>query len=312
MTEFGLIDLLRHRFADIPNQGFEGIGDDCAIYPINAEESLVISCDTLCEDIHFLGNKISAEELARKSLTVNLSDVAAMGAQPIASMLALSLPSSCSEEWVKEFIEGYHALSFQYGVPLIGGDTTASNGGISLTVTIFGRIATANIKRRSAAVAGDIIMVTGELGVSAMGLEDILSGNSSTSAAHCHLNPPVQVEEGVWLGKQASVHAMMDISDGLASDIRHILNASCKSAIIDIDNIPVYGSIEKALCGGEDYRLLFTVDADDAERLTSHFEQQFGYRPYCIGTITESQPASIEWREGGHRIEKSFEGFTHF
>lgn len=312
MTEFGLIDYLRQHFADIPSNGFEGIGDDCAIYPMANEQSLVVSCDALCEDIHFIKSQITAAELARKALTVNLSDIAAMGARPIASMLALTLPKESSEEWIKEFIDGYHSLSLQYGVPLIGGDTTASKSGIMLAVTIFGIAPDANIKRRSAAKVGDAIMVTGTLGESAAGLEDILSGRTSTSAAHCHLNPPVQVEEGIWLGEQSEVHAMMDISDGLASDLKHILTESHKAATIDLDNIPAYDSIEKALCGGEDYRLLFTVAADKAEHIAVQFQQRFGYPLYHIGTITDNAPGSIEWRRDKKPIEADFKGFTHF
>lgn len=312
MTEFGLIDRIRQRFADIPDNGFEGIGDDCAVYPLDDKHSLVVSCDTLCEGIHFLGNAISATELARKALTVNLSDIAAMGAEPIASMLALSLPKDCTAEWIDEFIEGYHSLSLQYGVPLIGGDTTASNDGITLTVTIFGRTLTSNLKRRSAASTDDIIMVTGELGLSAAGLAEILSGNVSTAAAQRHLNPPLQVEEGIWLGKQPSVHAMMDISDGLASDLRHILRASHKAATIDIDRIPTTTTIKNALCGGEDYRLLFTVAKRDAERLSEEYFAHFGTALYPIGTITEGDTPAIEWRQNGKIVDDTFEGFTHF
>ena len=238
MTEFGLIDTIRDMFAAIPRNGFDGIGDDCTVFPLGSGESLVFTADLLAENIHFLRRATSARELGRKSLAVNLSDVAAMGARPIATLLSLAIPHDLPEGWIEDFMEGYRDLSAQYDVGLVGGDTTASDSGLVVNVTAIGRIADSHIKRRSDARPGDLIAVGGSLGESGAGLRDILAGRYDTPLAQIHRNPAPQVAEGIWLGERPEVHAMMDISDGIASDLRHILHQSGVGAEVDTECIP--------------------------------------------------------------------------
>lgn len=263
MTEFGFIDHIKELFAALPDNGFEGIGDDCAVLPVGEGESLVFTTDMLAEGVHFLRPATSPRELGRKSLAVNLSDVASMGARPVATLLSLSLPADTAGTWAEEFMLGYRELSEAFGVTLAGGDTTRSAAGITINVTAIGRIADAHIKRRSGARPGDAILVAGELGLSGAGLHDILAGRYDTPAAAAHRNPLPQVAEGIWLGARSEVHAMMDLSDGLASDIRHIMERSGVGAAIDIGRIPLAqgADVETAACGGEDYKLLLTADA---------------------------------------------------
>ena len=314
MTEFGFIESLRELFSTLPDNGFEGIGDDCAVYPLECGDALLFTSDTLNENIHFLRSAATPEEIGAKSLMVNLSDVAAMGAQPIATLLAISLPADISEEWAKRFVDGYRRVSAQYGVPLIGGDTTSSSEGIVINVTAIGRTHLSHVKRRSEAQAGDIIFVGGVLGGSAAGLRNILEGKSDTKAAHLHHNPQAQIAEGVWLGERPYVHAMMDLSDGLASDLRHILKASNVGAVVDIENIPTHedATTEDAVCGGEDYKLLFTVDKESVEEFRTQFSERFGYTPYAVGSIIESEQHEIEWREKGELFYPDWRGFSHF
>lgn len=314
MTEFGFIESLREQFSVLPDNGFEGIGDDCAIYPLEGGDALLFTSDTLIENIHFLRDAATPEEIGAKSLMVNLSDVAAMGAQPVATLLAISLPANISEEWVKRFIEGYRQVSVQYGVPLIGGDTTSSTEGIVINITAIGRTQQSHIKRRSAAHVDDTIFVGGVLGGSAAGLRNILEGSTDTEAAHLHHNPQAQIAEGVWLGKHSCVHAMMDLSDGLASDLRHILKASKVGAVINIEKIPTHkdATIEDAVCGGEDYKLLFTVDEKSVEEFCTQFQERFGYTPYAVGHIIKSESYDIEWREGDKVFYPNWQGFSHF
>ena len=269
MTEFGFIDHIKELFAALPDNGFEGIGDDCAVLPVGEGESLVFTTDMLAEGVHFLRPATSPRELGRKSLAVNLSDVASMGARPVATLLSLSLPADTAGTWAEEFMLGYRELSEAFGVTLAGGDTTRSAAGITINVTAIGRIADAHIKRRSGARPGDAILVAGELGLSGAGLHDILAGRYDTPAAAAHRNPLPQVAEGIWLGARSEVHAMMDLSDGLASDIRHIMERSGVGAAIDIGRIPLAqgADVETAACGGEDYKLLLTADAAAADRL---------------------------------------------
>ena len=125
MTEFGLIDRIRDLTAALPSNGFEGIGDDCAVLPLGNGESLVFTSDLLVEEVHFLRRATSARELGGKALAVNLSDVAAMGARPVATLLSLALPPETMEGWAEAFAEGYRDLAARYGVALVGGDTTA-------------------------------------------------------------------------------------------------------------------------------------------------------------------------------------------
>ena len=313
MSEFGLIEHIARLFADVDHRGWEAIGDDCTVLPVGGDEALIITTDMLVEGVHFLREATTAEELGRKSLAVNLSDVAAMGLPAVATLLSVALPSNAGEEWAKEFIAGYHSLSKEQGVALVGGDTTASEDKIVINVVAVGRGPLSNVKRRSAAKAGDVIYVGGELGASALGLRDILSGKVDTPNAELHRQPMAQSQEGVWLGGRAEVHAMMDLSDGLASDLCHILRASHCAAEIFVENIPaVEGDVESAVCGGEDYKLLFTVADDMVEDFERDFEAQFGYRPYRIGRITESVKPEIIWLNKGERITPQWRGFTHF
>lgn len=310
MTEFGIIDYIKELFQAVPTNGFEGIGDDCAVLPIGNGESLVFTSDMLVEGVHFLRHATSATELGHKSLAVNLSDVASMGALPTASLLSISLPKDATGSWVEEFAQGYQALSAKYNVALVSGDTTASTSAIVINVTAIGRVKDCAIKRRSDALTGDVIFVSGELGESGMGLKDILAGNYDTPQARTHRNPTPQVAQGLWLGARNDVHAMMDISDGVASDIRHIMARSGVGAQIDTDKIPTKTDIGTALCAGEDYKLLFTADSPTAASLTEDFHKHFGTEIYPIGRIIEGD--SLVWLQDGKPSEHHWQGYRHY
>ena len=312
MTEFLFIEEVSKRFADLPAHGFEGIGDDCAVLPVGDVEALLFTADLLAEGVHFLRAATSARELGRKSLAVNLSDVAAMGGRPVATLLSLSLPADATEDWAQEFMEGYHESSKKFGVALVGGDTTRSEGGIVINVTAIGRADLDRIKRRSDARAGDTIFVTGELGASGAGLQDILAGRCDTPLAALHRNPQPAVAEGIWLGGRSEVHAMMDLSDGLASDIGHILERSHCGAAIDTERIPVAAGADTRLaaCGGEDYKLLLTADSAAAEQLMHDFQEAFGVPLYPVGRIVEG--SELVWLRDGQPIQLGWTGFSHY
>lgn len=312
MTEFGFIDHIAALFAALPANGFEGIGDDCAVLPVGGGESLLFTADLLVEGVHFLRERTTARLLGRKSLAVNLSDVAAMGARPVATLLSLALPAEVTDGWAEEFIAGYRELSEEFSVALVGGDTTRSAGGITIHVTAIGRAADDRIKRRSAAKAGDVILTAGELGASGTGLRDLLAGRTDTPAAAIHRDPRPQVAEGLWLGARREVHAMMDLSDGLASDIRHIMERSGVGAELDTALIPVAaGSDPKtAACAGEDYKLLLTADPDASERLAADFRAAFGTPLYRVGRITDG--GGLVWLREGRPVELDWQGFSHY
>ncbi|UKI39338.1 MAG: thiamine-phosphate kinase [Alistipes putredinis] len=252
--------------------------------------------------VHFLREAASAEEIGYKALAVNLSDVAAMGARPVATMLSIAVPPDCGKDWAFGFVDGFRNLSRQYDVALIGGDTVGSSHGITINVVAIGKIDNRCIKRRRDAKAGDVIVVNDFLGDSAAGLADVLGGRYHTPEARIHHHPVPQIDEGIWLGGRTEVHAMMDISDGLFSDLPHILELSHTGACVQIDRIPTRRTIEQAVCGGEDYKLLFTADADRFESLAADYKVRFGSELHPVGRITsETGKAALDERRKRNR-----------
>ena len=312
MTEFELIARIGQLFAGVPPNGFEKPGDDCTVLGIGGGESLLFTADLLNEGVHFLRRATSARELGGKALAVNLSDIAAMGGRPVATLLSLALPPDAGETWAEEFMEGYRALSERYGVALVGGDTTRSGQGITINVTAIGRAPLSCIKRRSAARPGDVLFTTGALGASGAGLRDLLAGRLDTPAAVEHRNPRPQVEEGLWLGMRREVHAMMDLSDGLASDLRHILDRSGVGAEVLLERVPVAegSDLQTAACGGEDYKLLLTADAEGAGQLADEFLKRFGSPLHPLGRITDTR--ELVWLQNGNPVPLDWHGFTHY
>ena len=312
MTEFGFIDSIKTLFAPLPDNGFEGIGDDCSVLSVGGGESLVFTADLLTEGVHFLRTATSPRELGRKSLAVNLSDVAAMGARPVATLLSIALPADAADAWAAEFMLGYRELSEEFGVTLAGGDTTRSLSGLTINVTAIGRAADAHLKRRSDARPGDVIFTAGELGTSGAGLQDILAGRCDTPAAAVHRNPQPQVAEGIWLGSRPEVRAMMDLSDGLASDLKHILDRSGVGAEVAVEQIPAApgADVRMAACSGEDYKLLLTAAPEAAERLAADFRIRFGTPLHSIGRIT-SGPGLV-WLRNGKPEPLDWHGFEHY
>ena len=232
-----------------------------------------------------------------------------MGAAPVASFLSLSLPPGVTGVWIDAFLAGYHALSTQFGVPLLGGDTTSARDRLTVSVTAIGRAENTHLKRRGDAKPGDRIFVTGYLGDSAQGLQDMLSGRDTPFIA-LHNKPEPFVNEGIWLGGRNEVHAMMDISDGIASDLLHILQMSGVGAEVSLDMIPTNTPIELAVAGGEDYKLLLTADVGAAARLAEDYKAKFGEPLYEIGRIVAGE--EIRWLDRGNPVLLEYEGFAHF
>ena len=315
LGEFGLIDRIR-KMTSVPDPSWVGIGDDCAVIPLSPEtggapaSDLLVSTDMLVEGTHFLMEDISPRQLGWKSAAVNISDIAAMGGKPIATFLSLALPKTLPEQWMQEFMEGYNGISEKYGAALLGGDTTCSPDRICINVTVLGTCPRGKAKLRSAARPGDLVCVTGTLGDSAAGLKLILGGQKGAAPRLMdrHYTPTPRVEEGLALSCLPGVHAMMDISDGVGSDLRHILDESGVGARIDTGKLPISKELqalcsekgwdpkELALSGGEDYELLFTMDPQETPDI-----------PYTvIGEITANP--TVTW-EGGSR---DYMGYKHF
>lgn len=317
LGEFGLIDRIRSRFP--APSGITGIGDDCAVIPQRRGCDTLVSTDMLVEGTHFLREDISPYDLGWKSAAVNLSDIAAMGGRPTATFLSLALPASLEPGWIEAFMNGYADISGRFDTALLGGDTTASPDRICINVAVLGECPSGKARLRSSAMSNDLICVTGPLGDSAAGLKAILQGVERDADVQRlierHYRPMPRVSEGLELASNLYVHAMMDISDGISSDLEHILEASDLFAEIDADAIPL-SAVLKRVCkrygwdplalaagGGEDYELLFTCSRQAEMVLTTpHF---------VIGRILSARPGPgrrITWRGG----TPSSAGFDHF
>jgi len=272
LSEFGLIA----RFFTQPLKNAVnqlGIGDDCALLNIPTGYQLAVTTDTMVEKVHFFSH-VQPYELGHKLLAVNLSDLASMGAQPVAVTLALTLPC-INEAWLTDFSAGFLALAKKHNVDLIGGDTT--QGHLTLTVQAFGLIPTGGALLRSAAQVGDLIYVTGTLGDAGLGLK-IKQGyvcDNPTKALLQFNQPQPCVAEG--LAIRPFAHACIDISDGLAADLGHILEKSAVGATLDYDLLPLSAPVQRyieqtgdwelPLTAGDDYQLCFTVSPENAPLL---------------------------------------------
>ena len=308
--EFELIDRIRRSFS--APAGMTGIGDDCAVIPQSSDKDLLVSTDLLVEKVHFLLDKICAYDLGWKSAAVNISDIAAMGGLPVATFLSLAVPENLDDEWMDGFMKGYSAVSDRFSVSLLGGDTTGSPNQLCINVAIIGECARGAAVLRGAARPGDSICVTGNLGDSAAGLKCLLGNiDDFPGLVNAHCRPYPRVKEGLSLSETAGIGAMMDISDGVASDIRHIMSESKVGARIDVSGLPLSSDLkaacgrfgwdpaELALCGGEDYELLFTC-RKGADIRIEHT---------VIGEIVEG--SELIW-EGRNAAGKDYRGFEHF
>ncbi len=264
MSEF---DLIRTFFADIGPRRTDvalGVGDDCALLTIPAGACLAVSIDTLAAGIHFFPDCDPAT-IGHKSLAVGLSDLAAMGAEPAWSTLALTLPSG-DESWIRAFSAGFSTLSDAHGIRLVGGDTT--RGPLSVTVQVHGLVPTGFAVRRGGARPGDLVVVSGTLGDAGLALRGLLAGAEIDPWLRHRLECPTpRVELG--LGLRGLATAMIDLSDGLAGDLGHILAASKVGAELDLARLPLSppvadvvartGDWSLPLSSGDDYELCCCV-----------------------------------------------------
>jgi len=327
LGEFGFINDIATPFLKNLKQNITGIGDDCAVIPLNETHSQIVTTDMLVENTHFLRDKISAYDLGYKSLAVNLSDIAAMGGKPQSAFISLAIPSGITVEWLEEFYEGLGNLATSSGTMILGGDTTKSPSGFIVNIAVIGVVGNDQVKLRSMAKPGDYICVSGKLGDSACGLQLSLQNKPVMSASEkqllqAHNLPRPHLEEGRWLGSQAAVHGMMDVSDGVDSDIKRIMEQAKVGAEINLDELPIsqnttelskkYGwdKIRFAVAGGEDYCLLCTVDAQEHEKLNKDFQNEFGRELFRIGSITNSN--DLKYYKHGEEVTLADHGFDHF
>lgn len=320
LSEQSIIRFLAHEIS-LPQQ-VHGIGDDAAVIERHGECD-VITKDLLIEDQHFRLRYYTPQQLAKKALHVNLSDIAAMGATPRYIFLGLGIPQSLSPDWLTEFLHHFKIACQHANVYLLGGDTTHSPNGLFISITAIGQASPTHIKYRSGAVRSDIICLLGYAGDSHAGLL-LLERNIADFDAlkACTLSPSALIAEGLWLSKQSSVTAMLDTSDGIYIDLKKLCDASKVGAVLHINALPLspllpsacealhISPIECALIGGEDYGLLFTVKKEAYDALSTAFQKEFNTPLTAIGEITDSNHLELMQHDAPYAFH--YKPFSHF
>lgn len=275
--ELAILSTIRARAAGIPHRGVRlGIGDDCALLRLKADEELAVTTDLSIEGRHFRLNWHPPESVGHRTLARGLSDLAAMGASPVAAFLSLGLPrhltqpgkasGATSASWVDRFLDGLLNLAVEYDVPLAGGDLAESPIAIA-DIVLTGSVPKKQALLRGGTKAGDRVFVTGSLGGAAAELAALAKSprkfarKTIASQNSPHLYPQPRVAQGLWLRKRGLASAAMDVSDGLSTDLAHLCEESNCAAEIDAEALPLGAgaTLELALHGGEDYELLFTA-----------------------------------------------------
>ena len=318
MNEFSLINSF---FKCIPHHREDvifGIGDDASCLQIAKGQQLLVSCDTLVADVHFLSSW-PAYDIACKAVMVNVSDIAAMGGSPCWLTLALTLPT-VDANWLQQFSQGLKDSLSRYNIALIGGDTT--HGPLSMTLTIHGLIPEGKAVRRSGAASGDKIYVSGELGAAALAVaclesQDQINALDNAIFMKKQLHPVPRVD--LIHDLQCYATASIDISDGLSADLNHICEASHVGACLSLERIPVHPLVKKyrgsnaldfALSGGDDYELCFTVAPKNEEQLLKSLVKA-GLTCYCIGVIEEKLGMRAKM-SSGEIVPLDVRGYNHF
>ena len=305
----------------------KGIGDDCAVLRKDNKKCFLVTTDTLIEGVHFDLAWHPPFLLGRKTAAVNISDIAAMGGQPRFALLSMAFPVA-APAWLDEFLAGFIGMLQEYDIHLVGGDTVKSPNDISITVTVIGEAAEGTISYRAGAVCDDLVFVSGALGNAAAGLALCRAGIPDDGLKQwqqlvgAHLDPQPQVQLGIMLAESGLVHAMMDISDGLATDLSHICTESGTGAEIIKEKLPISEELKSAagklvtpvldwiLKGGEDYQLLFIIPPEHEQDVCNLVREKKGQEIFCIGKIIESP--GIFLVDGLSRKDVSYQGYDHF
>lgn len=309
MNEFDLIAQLTRALPTNPSV-VTGAGDDCAVLDMGAPDRLLLfKTDAVVEGFHFT-RETPPEKIGRKALARGLSDIAAMAGAPTAALVTIALPEGYDPGVVGRIYDGMNALAREHGVAIVGGETTTNPERLLISIALIGSVARGKVVLRSGAKAGDAIFVTGDLGGS-------LAGKN--------LDFEPRLAEARWLADRFSIHAMMDLSDGLAGDLRHILKASGVGAELSKSAIPISRAARArarentsakpaplaALTDGEDFELVFTLASRDAVKLLDAWRKKFPeLKLSCIGKIVAGEGIQIRDKSGSHRL--AAHGYEHF
>jgi len=323
--EFGLIQRIRSSLRAFQQGAVVGIGDDTAVVEVSSGDLLLFTSDTLVEDIHFKWDYTSLRELGWKALAVNISDIAAMGGSPTYCLVSLGLSKDKETSLVDELYEGLKEVASLSKVGIIGGDLVYSSV-FFITISLLGQAKREEIILRSGAQEGDLIYVTGELGTAAAGLaclekSSLLIGQSvRESLIERHLKPFPRLREGQEIGRRRIASAMIDISDGLASDLTRLGKESDKGAVVWEEKLPVAPSsktvaktlkqsfLKWVLYGGEDYELLFTVPPNKRKLV----QEELDFSCSLIGEVVDKREGISIINKRGTRTRIEGGGYDHF
>lgn len=330
--EFGLIERIARLLPEAGPDVVVGIGDDVAVLRTSGPDYLLATCDTQVEGVHFLREAITPHQLGCKVVAINVSDIAAMGGNPSWALVSLAVPPDTDVAFIEELYRGMREQAALAGAAIVGGNLSRLDSRIVIDLTLLGQIAPEHLILRSSARSGDSILVTGYPGESRAGLELIRRPELRVSdifrrqviARHC--TPQPRLEEGRLLARSGLVHAMIDVSDGLLSDLGHICAASGTGALIEKAKVPVSPALsgvcaasgcdgfEWALAGGEDYELLFTAAPDSVPRIRGMLSDRGGVDCHEIGKIT-GEPGIIRIGDAEGKqvvVSRGLKGWDHF
>ncbi|HEX9654748.1 MAG TPA: thiamine-phosphate kinase [bacterium] len=327
LGEFGLIDRIKNLVASDSRGILVGIDDDAAAVQISPDKILLATTDALIEGVHFDLSYFNFYQLGWRALAANLSDIAAMGGQPLYALVSVGLPTHLEVANALDFYRGMKALGDQFQTAIVGGDTTQSPDRVFISITVLGQAQAERLLRRSGAQIGDAVFVTGDLGGSVAGLCALKSPDHKLRAKYPaaiekHLLPRPRVHEAQFVVENFPIHAMIDISDGLASEVHHICRLSKVGALVYEEKIPIAAEtravadhfkeapLEYALYGGEDFELLFTAPGEASDELPKKFYEKFGLPCTNIGVI-ENQTVRLRKSDGATE-ELSSLGYDHF
>ena len=324
LSELGEIGFLKKIEALLPlsdKSVLIGIGDDAAAVRVSKGKILLSTTDLLTDGIHFNLRYISCYNLGAKALLVNISDIAAMGGIPKYALIAIAVPDNIKVVELNELYRGIKKTASLYNVSIIGGDTSGSKNSLTINITLLGEAKQANIITRGGARPGDKIFVTGTLGDSSAGLELLKKGKRKGFLINRHIKPIPRLKEACFIAKNRLAASMIDISDGLSTDLNHICRMSRFGAVIYKEKIPVSAELKNirlkkpplhyALSGGEDYELLFTVNEKNVIKIYNAISKN-RLSAAMIGEITERKKGILLVDSKGRQRPLLPAGFNHF
>ena len=326
--EFGFIESIKKECIASLKGVIKGIGDDCAVFGPYSGRVLLFTTDMLIEDIHFLMDKITPYQLGWKAIAVNLSDIAAMGGRPLFILLSLGIPVEMNVELIQDIYKGMKDICEHYTVNILGGDTVASPDKLIINISLIGDAKEKEVIYRSGARPGDKIYLTGNVGDSAAGLKILKTEISPPNSIGSHFikvhnEPKPLIETGRIIATSGLASAMIDLSDGLLSDLGHICKESGVGAMLFRSKIPLssklkllaslanFNPLDIALSGGEDYLLLVTVPEEKIQDLELLFKDKRPSPLYLVGEIKEKEGIGMV-NDDGSIEEIVLRGFNHF